>query len=155
MPYLVHLVSVASEVIGAAFHAPEDRWDLELAVTCALLHDTLEDTKTTADEVESAFGTNVLSGVRALTKNAQLPKAAQMGDSLVRIVKEPREVAMVKLSDRIVNLKEPPHYWKREKRIVYREEARQILAALGSASQFLKDRLATKIEEYGAFIENV
>ncbi len=153
LPYLVHLASVASEVIAAALSAPFDRFHLGLAVTCALLHDTLEDTKTTEAEVESAFGTDVLHGVRALTKNAQLPKAAQMDDSLLRILKEPREVAMVKLCDRINNLQEPPHYWTREKRIAYQQEARRILAALGPASEFLRNRLSNKIEEYGAFIE--
>lgn len=152
LPYLVHLASVASEVVAAACNAPEDRFDLDFAVTCALLHDTLEDTKTTEAEVESAFGPRVLCGVRALTKNMRLPKDSQMADSLCRIQAEPREVAMVKLADRISNLEAPPHYWSRDKRIAYREEARQILTAIGAASAILGQRLAEKIEAYGAFI---
>lgn len=148
-PYVVHLANVAMEVLVAA---ADDPFDANLAVTCALLHDTLEDTQTTEEAVAACFGPIVARGVRALTKNASLPKSEQMRDSLARIVKEPREVAIVKLADRITNLQEPPAYWKQEKRAAYREEARAILAALGYACAPLARRLADKIEAYAAFL---
>lgn len=148
-PYVTHVVSVAMEVMAAA---REDPFDADLAVNCALLHDTLEDTGVQAEEIARTFGDRVLAGVRALTKDAALPKPERMSDSLRRIAGEPREVAIVKLADRITNLQWPPPAWTPEKRSAYREEARQILAALGGACAPLAGRLAGKIDAYGAFL---
>lgn len=146
--YVVHLTCVAAELLAIA---GIESFDVELAMTCALLHDTLEDTKIPADAVEAAFGRRVLDGVRALTKNEALPKAERMADSLARIVTMSREIAMVKLADRINNLQQPPAYWKREKCAAYRQEAQEILAVLGHASPILKRRLEEKIEHYAVF----
>jgi (p)ppGpp synthase/HD superfamily hydrolase len=149
LPYLVHVVSVAAEVIAALgrerFAAPD------LAVQCALLHDTLEDTATTEVELTAHFGGAVTAGVRALTKDAALPKAARMGDSLRRIQAQPHEVWIVKLADRITNLAPPPDSWSREKRVAYGEEAGEILRALAPASLYLADRLAARITDYGVY----
>ena len=84
----------------------------DLAVVCALLHDTVEDTPTPLDEIAAKFGNDVAAGVSALTKNDKLPKPEQMADSLRRIREQPPEIAVVKLADRITNLSEPPHYWR-------------------------------------------
>lgn len=150
LPYVTHVGAVAMEVL--ATFALEDVPDADLAVTCALLHDTVEDTATTADEIAAAFGPAVAAGVVALSKDGSLPKSEQMADSLRRIRLQPRAVWLVKLADRAVNLEAPPHYWPMEKRRAYREEARTILAELGEASPRLASRLAEKIEAYGAFV---
>src|SRR5262245_9451528 len=105
LPYVTHLAAVAAEVCCAV--ARESVAEPDLAVQCALLHDTLEDTATSFAEVEQAFGVQVASGVLALTKDAKLPKAERMADSLRRIREQPREVWMVKLADRITNLQKP------------------------------------------------
>jgi len=148
--YVVHLAAVAAEVLAAAMVEP---FDVDLAVTCALLHDTIEDTEVTEEEIERLFGASVARGVRALTKDAHLPKAEQMPDSLTRITREPREVWIVKLADRISNLEVPPSYWSREKRIAYRDEARVILAALGPASAHLAQRLESRIDAYAGYFD--
>jgi len=51
----------------------------------ALLHDVLEDTTVTAEELAAEFGTEVITGVLALTKTKLLPKTGQMNDSLQRL----------------------------------------------------------------------
>jgi (p)ppGpp synthase/HD superfamily hydrolase len=84
LPYVVHLANVAMEVLAAAM---TDQFDVDLAVTCALLHDVLEDTQTPAAEVERRFGPRVLSGVCALTKDERLPKEQRMADSLARLLR--------------------------------------------------------------------
>lgn len=154
LPYLVHLTSVAAEVLAMATLPSEGDWDVDLAVACALLHDTLEDTETTEAQLQASFGERVTRGVRALTKDRDLPRGQKMGDSLHRIVAEPREIAMVKLADRICNLQRPPAHWTRAKRAEYREEAREILRALGHASEALRARLASKIEAYDAYVQD-
>lgn len=149
LPYLVHVVSVAAEVIAVLASSPNVHGDL--AVTCALLHDTVEDTGTSLDEIRERFGDVVAAGVSALTKNESLPKPEQMPDSLRRIREQPPEIAMVKLADRITNLSAPPHYWSKEKCSAYREEAGRIADQLGYANAALEARLRARMEAYKAF----
>lgn len=148
--YILHLSFVAMEVIAAL--AAEDGTDGDLAVACALLHDTVEDTPTTAAEIESRFGSAIAAGVQALTKDPSLPKPERMPDSLHRIRQHPHAVWKVKLADRICNLQPPPPHWSREKCLRYRDEAQTLLDALGEASPFLAARLDAKITTYPSLI---
>ena len=158
-PYVVHVMKVAMEVLAATEEEPG--FDRDLALTCALLHDTVED----ADPPESAgairaeirrdFGERVAEGVEALTKTGSGSKTDQMRDSLRRIRAQPREVWLVKLADRITNLERPPANWPLEKRRRYLDEAKEILAELGSASPALSRRFEQKLEEYRVFCGGV
>jgi (p)ppGpp synthase/HD superfamily hydrolase len=145
LPYLLHVTQVAAEVMAVA---GEPSVDCTLAVLCALLHDTLEDTALTEAKLEAEFGSAVLAGVKALTKEESVPKSERMADSLRRIQAQPPQVAWVKLADRITNLQAPPSHWSQEKIAAYRDEARQILAALGGSHAGLAARLETKIAAY-------
>ncbi len=147
LPYVVHVTSVAMET--SACVAAEGADDPDLAVACALLHDVLEDTATPLARLREAFGERVAAGVAALTKDGSLPKADAMRDSLDRIRRQPREVWLVKLADRITNLQPPPAHWTPTKVAAYRDEAAVILAALGPASPVLAARFAEKLEAYG------
>ena len=48
-------------------------FDINTAVQIALLHDVLEDTDTTYEELEETFGNDVATGVLTLTKQTELP----------------------------------------------------------------------------------
>jgi (p)ppGpp synthase/HD superfamily hydrolase len=146
VPYVTHVAMVAMEVIAALEF--DQVVNPDLAVQCALLHDTLEDTNTPYIALETKFGTAVTNGVQALSKNLELPKDQQMQDSLNRIKQQPLEVWMVKLADRINNLQPPPPHWTLEKKRAYQQEARVILQHLGTASPYLAARLEQKIETY-------
>ena len=152
LPYVVHLSSVAMEVIIASFNT--DNFNLGLAVQAALLHDTIEDTLTDFAELESKFGIEVATAVSALTKNNDLPKEQSMADSLARIKDLQSEVWAVKLADRITNLQPPPAHWNNERKIAYREEARLILNELKKGNEYLARRLENKIEKYQIYITN-
>lgn len=151
IPYSHHIGLVAMEAMAAITRNPGiQRPDLLMA--CSLLHDVMEDTPKTKEEVAALFGMDVASGVMALSKNKTLPtKQAQIQDSLRRIKKEPKEIWMVKLCDRIANLQPPPSHWSTEKAAAYREEAKTILQALKTADPYLADRLARKITAYKTF----
>lgn len=151
LPYLVHVVTVAAEVQRALVEEP--RPDPDLAVVCALLHDTVEDTGTTVDDVAGSFGERVAAGVLALTKDATLPKADRMVDSLRRIREQPPEIWMVKLADRTSNLAEPPAYWPIAKRRAYLAEGELIAAELGGVSAWLDRRIQDRIAAYPAYLE--
>lgn len=142
-PYVVHVTSVAA----VAASAIEPGIDGDLLIGCALLHDVVEDTKIGDVQIEEEFGPAIAAGVRALTKT----KAAldPMSDSLRRICEQPREVWMVKLADRIVNLTPPaPPHWSAEKRAAYAREGGVILDALGAAHDGLASLLRARIAAY-------
>jgi len=148
--YINHIGSVATEIIHAIGH--QYQYDVVLAIQCALLHDTLEDTAATYEQIVDLFGHSTAEGVLALTKDKSLPnKNEQMKDSLFRIRQQPQEVWMVKMADRITNLYHPPHYWKPAKIETYREEAVLIYDELKEAHNGLAQRLIEKIEAYQQF----
>ncbi|MEI2695538.1 MAG: HD domain-containing protein [Saprospiraceae bacterium] len=150
LPYVVHLSCVAMEILVTALHTPN--FDLNIALPIALLHDTIEDTKTDFNELQNKFGLEVAIGVSALTKNIELPKGQQMFDSLTRIKKLSEEIWAVKLADRITNLQPPPPHWNKQKKLNYQNEAKLILNELKTGNSYLANRLEIKIEEYGSYI---
>jgi (p)ppGpp synthase/HD superfamily hydrolase len=149
--YINHIGSVVFEIMNALQHT--GHFNGELAVSCALLHDTLEDTSLNIDELQQLYGEQVAAGVLALTKDKRISKDQQMLDSLTRIKAQPKEVWAVKLADRICNLYAPPYYWDNQKKMSYLEEARTIHAHLKEGNEYLANRLMNKIEEYKKFIE--
>ncbi len=151
LPYVIHLSNVTMEILVAANHS--DNFDLNFAVQVALLHDTLEDTNTTFEELETEFGLEIAKGVSALTKNENLPKEEKMLDSLDRISKLRKEVWAVKLADRITNLQKPPKTWDNLKRQNYKKEAAIILEKLKGGNAYLENRLRSKIEEYEQYLD--
>ena len=153
LPYVIHLSDVAMEILIASQHT--ENFNTKLAVQAALLHDVVEDTNTTLEELRIIYGEDVTNGVLALTKNMLLPtKEEQMSDSLNRIKNQPHEVWVVKLADRITNLQKPPSHWDTQKMINYRAEALTILDALGAGNEYLAARLEAKIEEYKNYFES-
>jgi (p)ppGpp synthase/HD superfamily hydrolase len=75
-----------------------------------------------------------------------------MKDSLKRIKEKGKEIACVKMADRITNLQRPPEYWNKEKIKKYRDEALLIYDELKEFSPFLGNRLKEKITEYEKYL---
>ena len=145
--YVAHLQGVCLEAIGGCLN-DKTNIDMDKVIILALLHDTIEDTDTTYEEIEKKFGKDIADGVLALTKNDNLPKDIKMKDSLNRIKRQSKEVAIVKLADRIFNLKDVPINWDEDKINDYREEAKLILNELGSNNEYMAVRLKNKINSY-------
>lgn len=154
IPYTNHLGNVTIEVLTLL---NEEKFEDEtLLIQCAILHDTIEDTEVTYEDIKKEFGIPVANGVKALSKNKSLgTKEKQIIDSLERIRKEPKEVWVVKMADRITNLQKPPKDWNRDKIIKYRAEAKLILEYLGDSSKYLSKRLLEKINNYEEYIKGI
>lgn len=150
--YLLHVSNVAMEVM-VAYHKASN-FDIEAAIQIALLHDTLEDTPTTYEDLRELFGYKVAEGVKALTKDSSLgDKHIKMKDSLERIAKcKIKEAAIVKLADRITNMQKPPKTWSVEKSEAYYFEALTICEALGGYNNYLGNRLEEAIESYKKYL---
>ena len=143
LPYLVHLGAVVLELIPAL-----PGLEAGLAVSCAILHDTLEDTETSPEDLNAHFGPSVRDGVMALTKNPALKGLAAMRDSLDRIKRQPKEIWAVKLADRAANLGPKPRHWSLEKVSAYAREGELIHQELSAASPILARRLLDRIDRW-------
>lgn len=150
--YLNHIGSVTFEILNAI--TEEKGMNADLAIKCAVLHDSIEDTEQSYEGVKNLFGEEVANGVMALTKNEKLDgKEKMMLDSLSRIKQQPKEVWAVKMADRICNLYASPFYWNNEKRVKYQQEARLIHRELKDGNKYLAERLEKKINDYSKYIE--
>lgn len=150
--YINHIGSVTFEIINAINNSNDI--NAELAIKCAMLHDSIEDTDFSYEKTKELFGKEVAEGILALTKNPELENSDEkMKDSLRRIKQQPKEVWAVKLADRICNLYEPPFYWKNEKKLKYIEEAKLILSELKDGNIYLAKRLEGKIKLYHKFLD--
>lgn len=146
IPYLFHVGLVTMELVGAL---EEDlSLDGDLAISCSLLHDVLEDTSVSYGQLELEFGSRIALGVLALSKDSTVPKPERMADSLQRIKAQPREVWTVKMADRSANLEPPPPTWLPAKIRKYAKEAKIIHAELKEACEPMAQRLECRIRNY-------
>ena len=153
LPYLAHITAVAMEVMYACEKSQMDEDKANLAVSCALLHDVIEDTHITYDDLYIHFSEEIANGVEALTKDKTLKtKQEQMKKSIEMLLEQPYEIQMVKLADRITNLSTPPEHWDTNKKKAYQKEASFILSCLKNSNIYLSVRLEEKIKEYSKFI---
>lgn len=144
--YVVHLSNVCMEVLFALSYAKD--LDINLGMQCALLHDTIEDTQVTWEDLNKIFGESVANGVLALTKDKALPKAEQMADSISRILEESPEIRLVKMADRITNLQKPPSHWNKDKIKKYHKEAEFIYQKLSGINSSIDTRFLDKLKTY-------
>ncbi len=96
-PYIVHIYEVVQilQSNGA---------NLEAAIIGAL-HDTVEDTDTTLDDIEKEFGKSIRDGIDVLSENKSLPYTTRKEFQAFRLTFAPFEVKMVKCADCLSNLR--------------------------------------------------
>lgn len=145
--YITHLQGVCLEAVSGCINSNADV-DIEKVIILSLLHDTIEDTDATFEEIKEKFGEDIANGVNALTKNEELPYEQRMEDSLRRIKTQSVEVSIVKMADRLFNLKDVPLQWDNEKIDFYKKEAKLILKELGTCNEYMASRLKEKIGNY-------
>lgn len=127
-PYLIHPL----EVSGLLAEMKLD----EFAICAGILHDTVEDTEATVEEIEQLFGRQVAEIVDGVTKlnipfNNNFEKQAEnFRRMLVAMAKDIR-VILVKLADRLHNMKTLEHM-KPEKQEKIATETLQIYAPLAN-----------------------
>ena len=142
LPYIIHVCMVAGEVFSADRIEPFS--NLKDAVQIALLHDVLEDTPITEEEMLLHFSPEVIHGVDLLTKKDGLP----LLEYFKGIKDGGRDVSAIKMCDRIINLQKPPASWNADKILEYYEESLVILEMFGWSSAYISGRLRLKIELY-------
>lgn len=125
-PYLNHLAEVA-HLLAEATHGREP--DIVIA---GILHDTIEDTGTTAEKLETRFGPTVARLVQEVTDDKSLPKARRKRLQVEMAAKKSPGARMIKIADKISNLRaivlSPPADWSLERRREYFHWAQAVVA---------------------------
>ena len=124
-PYINHPAEVARLVAEATGGRP-------LAVLlAALLHDTVEDTQTTLDELEREFGSDVAALVAEVTDDKRLPKADRKRLQIEHAGTRSRGAKLIKIADKTSNLRSlvdsPPTDWDLQRRREYFEWAKRVV----------------------------
>lgn len=101
-PYTGHLAEVAGLTAAVAFR-PAFGGDPETAITVAWLHDCVEDTDVTFEDLEARFGRAVREGVAWLSDLDKGNRATRKRLSRERLAKAPDWVQTIKVADIISN----------------------------------------------------
>lgn len=149
-PYINHLLEVASLLSETA--AVEDT-DLVIA---ALLHDTVEDTGVSADEISGMFGEDVATIVLEVTDDKSLPKAQRKELQVQNAPHKSERARNLKVADKISNvraiLESPPAGWDAARRREYFLWADRVVTACGEVHPALRaefTRLMEKLPDLG------
>ncbi len=127
-PYYTHPMEVAEILAGM-------RMDPDTIIT-AILHDTIEDTDATTEEITELFGHDVATLVNGVSKLTRIEsqtvegKQAENFRKLVLAMSEDIRVLIVKLADRLHNIRTLHHISKPEKRKRIARETLEIYAPL-------------------------
>jgi GTP diphosphokinase / guanosine-3',5'-bis(diphosphate) 3'-diphosphatase len=109
-----------------------------VVIVAALLHDTIEDTETTVEELEGAFGPEVAGIVMEVTDDKSLPKAERKRLQIEHSAHISEAAKLVKLADKIANLRDmsssPPADWSLDRRREYFDWAKQVVDKMGNVS---------------------
>lgn len=135
-PYINHPLALA--LVLSAEGGVED-----VETLCgALLHDTIEDTETTPEEIERAFGAAIRSIVEEVTDDKTLSKEDRKRLQIEHASHISHRAQLVKLADKIANLRDvatsPPDRWTLERRQEYFDWAKAVVDGLRGASPSLE-----------------
>ncbi len=111
-------------------------------IAAALLHDTIEDTETTAQELRDRFGARVADLVLEVTDDKSLSRDLRKQLQILHASRKTTGAALVKLADKIANVRDivdrPPSNWTLERRLEYLDWAQRVVQGLPAVSSVLE-----------------
>jgi len=140
-PYINHPIALLQVLsVEASVH------DVDVLIG-AVLHDTLEDTETTARELEQQFGRVIADLVLEVTDDTSLDHATRKRLQIETAPNKSPGATLIRLADKTCNLRDmiasPPHWWDDRRRAEYFTWARQVVDRLPR----VHDRLLTIFDE--------
>lgn len=151
-PYIVHPLDVAHLLTNIG--KVED-YDILIA---AVLHDTVEDTGTSRDEIVELFGEKVASIVAEVTDDKSLPKAERKQKQIEHAPHISDEAKQLKMCDKISNITDimnnPPADWSNQRRLEYIGWGEKVFAGLRGANENLENYFDELVKNAKDKIEN-
>ena len=123
-PYINHPIQVAYILVQADVEDP-------VVLASALLHDTIEDTETTHDELEIVFGHEIANIVVECSDNKSLTKLERKQAQIDHAGHLSKRAKLVKIADKISNVSDidgaPPAGWSLERKREYYDWAKRVV----------------------------
>ena len=124
-PYINHPIALADVLVNEGGVTDSE------VLCAAILHDTVEDTATTHEELVNEFGSRIARIVAEVTDDNTLSKAERKRLQVAHAPALSREAKLVKLADKICNLRDvasrPPAHWDLARRREYFDWARSVI----------------------------
>ncbi len=144
-PYINHPIEVANILTNIGRVE-----DLDILIA-AILHDTIEDTGTTADDLTERFGKRVSGFVIELTDDMSLPKATRKQKQIEHAPHLTPEAKQIKLADKISNITDitnsPPADWSLERRREYIDWGVAVVAGLRGSNEPLEKHIDNVVDK--------
>ncbi|MFL9865848.1 HD domain-containing protein [Paraburkholderia fungorum] len=144
-PYINHPLAVANLL------ANEAGIDDEYVLVAAILHDTIEDTSTTDEELTELFGSDVAAIVQEVSDDKSLTKDERKRLQITYARSLSYGAKLVKIADMISNLRDiaanPPADWSVERKTQYFEWARAVVDAFGDVNPTLETLFGEAYDE--------
>ena len=147
-PYINHPINVVNMLANEG-----EESDTNLLIA-ALLHDTLEDTKTKPEEIEKEFGPEVLLIIQEVTDNKMFPSPLRKKLQVKNAHKKSISAKKIKIADKICNIRDiitiPPKYWTTKRKLEYVEWTEKVVNEVRGVNQNLEiiyDDLVRNIKE--------
>lgn len=134
-PYINHLIGVATVL------AVEANLTDETLLVAAVLHDAVEDTETTPQELREQFGPDVAAIVAEVTDDKSLPKAQRKQLQVEKAPHASDRAKLLKIADKVCNVRDvasaPPKDWPHQRRADYLRWTAQVVAGCRGVSPTL------------------
>jgi guanosine-3',5'-bis(diphosphate) 3'-pyrophosphohydrolase len=151
IPYINHPIEVAYLL----WHVGGVR-ETEILLA-GLLHDTIEDTKTTPSEIEAAFGEKVLGYVLEVTDDKRLSKKERKRLQIVQAPNKSDGAKQIKLADKSANIQDiitsPPAGWDIARRNDYLNWAESVVDGVRGVNPDLEAHFDKLLKKGRAFLE--
>lgn len=147
-PYVTHPLAVAKAL-----------WEIggirdQETLMAAILHDTIEDTETTHDDIRQQFGENILDLILEVTDDKSLPTIERKRLQVVHAPSLSLKMRYLKLGDKLVNCQDvlvsPPKDWSLQRRRDYVQWSADVLAQIRGANSPLEaafDQIVLTVEK--------
>ena len=137
-PYINHPIALANVLANEGGVLAHD------VLCAAVLHDTIEDTQTTAQELRGLFGEKITSIVLEVTDDKSIKdKAARKQLQVEHAPHISHEAKLVKLADKICNLRDilasPPANWDTDRKLEYFKWAERVVAGVRGTNLALEN----------------
>ncbi len=145
-PYIIHPIEVADFVMRVGHVYSQE------VLIAALLHDVMDETGATYEEISHLYGSQVVSYVQEMTSKKEVSLKAQKKEQIMSAFNQTPSVAIIKLSDKLSNLvtlsKTPPSSWSRDRIDLYFQWAQSVIENLPEANLLLKKEVKKVIFDY-------
>lgn len=140
-PYINHPISLAFELTNKGRVTDFD------VLIAAILHDTIEDTATSEQELRGMFGDKITNIVLEVTDDKSLPKQERKEKQVEHAPHISHEAKLVKLADKLCNLQDillsPPADWSMQRKIEYFDWSKRVVDGMRGTNEGLESYLNT------------